>query len=88
MIQDVAPIFSAVAMPLAASARVPVVPAPARVIVSVVMAMLRTLISFTNVRVVPIGKAMLPFAGIVNVRGLLSAVGCSKCLFASDAMIG
>ena len=88
MIQDVAPIFSAVAMPFAARARVPVVPAPARVIVSVVMAMLRTLISFTNVSVVPIGKAMLPFAGIVNVRGLLSAVGCRRCLFASAATIG
>ena len=88
MIHDVEPIFSAVAMPLAASARVPVVPAPARVIVSVVMAMLRTFTSLTKVRVVPIGKAMLPFAGIVNVRGLLSAAGCRRCLFASDAMIG
>ena len=75
-------------MPLAARARVPVVPAPARVMVSVVIAMLRTLISFTNVSVVPIGKAILPFAGIVNVRGLLSAVGCSKCLLASAATIG
>ena len=85
IIQDALAIFSTVAIPFAARVRVPVVPAPASVMVSSVIAMERTLIWFTNVIAVPIGKLMLLSAGSVNVRAVLSADGCSKCLLASAA---
>ena len=75
-------------MPFAASVLVPVAPDPIMVIVSVVMAMDTVLIWFTKVIIVPMGNATLPLAGIVNVRGLLSAVGCRMCLLASAATIG
>ena len=54
MSHDVLVIFKAVAMPLAASVREPVVPAPANVRVSDVIAIVNVLIWFTNVSVVPI----------------------------------
>ena len=61
----------AVAMPYCASVRDPVVPVPARYIVSVVMAIVQLpAFILINVNTVPIGKAtLLPpeFAGIVNV---------------------
>ena len=77
--------FRTVAIPLAASVRVPVAPDPIIVIVSSVMAMLKVLTWFTNVIAVPTGNAIAVFAGSVNVRALLSAEGCSRCLFASAA---
>lgn len=52
----------AVASPLAASDREPVVPAPARTSVSVVMAIVTTLISLMKVMAVPIGYAPGAFA--------------------------
>jgi hypothetical protein len=57
MIQRVGVTLSAVAMPLAARVREPVVPAPARVRVSEVMAIVITPaeVSFTKVMAVPIG---------------------------------
>ena len=57
MIHSVDVNLSATAMPLAASVLLPVVPAPARRIVSAVMAMVTTPAAFwlTNTRRVPIG---------------------------------
>lgn len=59
------------------SVRDPVVPAPARTRVSVVIEIVRVpaLVSFINVTAVPIGKATEEFAGIVQVRAVVSADG-------------
>lgn len=83
MIHLVDVILRAVAMPLAASVREPVVPAPINVMVSVVIAIVTVLTSLTKVIAVPTGYATLPFAGIVNVLLLVSAAGCRMCLPAS-----
>ena len=74
--------FIAVATPFAASVREPVVPAPARRIVSVVMAMVITPAAFwlMNVTAVPTGKATEPLAGMVKVLAVVSAEGCRMCL--------
>lgn len=77
IIQRVLVIFIAVATPFAARVRDPVVPAPARTRVSVVIAIVITPpeVSFTNVSAVPIGYATDAFAGIVHVRAVVSAEG-------------
>lgn len=82
MIHSVLVIFTAVATPLAASEREPVVPVPARRIVSVVIAMVMTPAPFwlMNVTAVPTGNATEPFAGIVNVLAVVSAEGWKICL--------
>lgn len=73
--------FIAVATPLAASVLEPVVPAPARTRVSVVIAIVSVPadVSFTNVIAVPIGYATEAFAGIVHVRAVTSADGWYIC---------
>ena len=69
MIQDVLVIFSAVAIPNGASVREPVVPGPARINVSDVIAMVTVApVAATNEIAVPTGKATDAFAGIVIVR--------------------
>ena len=70
---SVAAIFRNWAMPLAASVRLPVVPAPARRIVSVVMAMVTTPAAFwlMTVRTVPIGNGTEALAGMVKVRAVV-----------------
>ncbi len=75
MIQLVDATFIAVAIPFAANVRLPVVPAPANVMVSVVIEIVTVFMAFTNVRHVPIGYATDEFAGMVNVRALLSEPG-------------
>ena len=75
IIHDVDATFNAVAMPFAASVRLPVLPEPARVSVSDVIAIVTVLMAFTNVRHVPMGYATELFAGMVNVRALLSEPG-------------
>lgn len=74
-----------VAIPFAARVREPVVPAPAKRIVSVVIEMVTTPAAFwlINVIAVPIGKATLEFAGMVKVRAVVSADGWKICLPAS-----
>ena len=69
--------FIAVAIQLGARVREPVVPAPASLSVSVVIAivMLPAEILFTKVIAVPIGKATEELAGIVQVRAVVSADG-------------
>ena len=76
----------AVAIPFAANVLLPVVPAPARRIVSVVIEIVITPAPFwfTKVRHVPIGYATLLFAGIVHVRAVVSADGWKMCFCASD----
>jgi multidrug transporter EmrE-like cation transporter len=69
MYQVVAATLTAVAMPYAARVLVPVVPVPARYMVSVVIAIL-TVVALgpaINAMAVPIGYATLPLAGIVIV---------------------
>lgn len=75
MVHFVASTFRAVALLLAASVREPVLPLPSAVNVSVAIAIVSVFRSFTNVNIVPTGYATLPLAGIVKVRGLLSAKG-------------
>ena len=76
MSHSVAVIFIAVAEPYRAKVREPVVPAGDKVKVSVVMAIVTfAMAMLINVTAVPIGNATLEFAGIVNVRALLSADG-------------
>jgi hypothetical protein len=72
----------AVAIPLAAKVLEPVVPAGDKRIVSVVIAIVTTPASFwlINVIAVPIGKATLELAGIVNVLAVVSADGWRMCL--------
>lgn len=67
----------AVAIPLAAKVRLPVVPVPAKTSVSLVMeiVIVPAEVSLTNVMAVPIGNATLEFAGIVHVRAVVSALG-------------
>lgn len=67
----------AVAIPLAVSVRDPVAPDPARIRVSVVMAIVsvQAEVSLTKVTAVPIGNATDEFAGIVQVRAVVSAEG-------------
>jgi hypothetical protein len=68
IIQAVLVIFKAVAVPYCANVRVPVVPKPAKYIVSVVMAMLIEVADkLTKLIAVPIGYATEPLAGIVYV---------------------
>ena len=75
-------------MPFAASVRDPVVPAPMRVSVSVVIAIVTVFTWLTMVIMVPTGNAIEPLAGIVNVLSFVSAAGCRMCLLASAATIG
>jgi len=67
----------AVAIPLAASVLLHVVPAPARTRVSVVIAIVIVPadVSLTKVIADPIGNATALFAGIVHVRAVVSAEG-------------
>lgn len=67
----------AVAIPFAASVRVPAVPAPASLIVSDVIRMLIVPAAFwfTNVNTVPTGYATLALAGMVKFRAVVSAAG-------------
>jgi len=67
----------AVAMPLAASVLLPVVPVHARTRVSVFIAIVIAPAdeSFIYVKAVPIGSGTALFAGIVQVRGVVSAEG-------------
>ena len=70
------PIFKAVAEPYCAKLREPEVPVGLNVNVSEVMAIVTTwLVMFTNVTAVPIAKATLLLAGIVNVRAFASVDG-------------
>ena len=62
-------------MPYAAKVLLPVEPSPARYMVSVVMAIVTVFIRLIKVMAVPTGYATLAFAGIVNVRALLSEIG-------------
>lgn len=65
-----------VADPFVAKVREPAVPAGDKVKVSVVMAIVTFATAILmNVMAVPMGYATLEFAGIVNVRALLSAAG-------------
>jgi len=66
-----------VAIPLAASVRLPVVPAPAKTNVSVVIEIVIEPpdVSLINVTAVPIGNATLELAGIVQVLAVVSALG-------------
>jgi hypothetical protein len=75
-------ILIAVAEPFAARVRDPVVPAGDNRIVSVVMAIVTTPAPFwlMNVNAVPMGYATELFAGIVNVRAVVSALGWKMCL--------
>lgn len=77
IIQRVEVILTAVAMPFDASVLFHVVQSPARIIVSVVIAMVITPadVSFMNVTAVPIGNATELFAGIVQVLAVVSADG-------------
>ena len=70
-------ILTAVAIPLAASVRLHVVQAPARIIVSVVIAIVITQaeVSLIKVTAVQIGNATELFAGIVHVLSVVSAEG-------------
>ena len=69
-------ILTQVAEPFVAKVREPAVPAGESVKVSVVMAIVTFATDILmNVMAVPIGYATLEFAGIVNVRALLSATG-------------
>lgn len=70
-------ILVAVAIPLAASVREPVVPAPASTRVSVVMAIVITQAEVSLMKVIAdhIGKATELLAGIVHVRAVVSADG-------------
>ena len=72
--------MTAVATPFAASVRDPVVPAPARLMVSVVIAIVSAPapLSLTKVSVVPIGYGTLLFAGIVHVRAVVSVGGVAE----------
>ena len=77
IIQRVEVVLIAVAMPLAARVREPVVPAPARTKVSVLMAIVITPaeVSLMKVSAVPIGKATLALDGMVHIRAVVSADG-------------
>ena len=77
MIHSVLVTLIAVAMPFAASVLDPVVPAPAKRIVSLVIAIVITPAPFwlMNVTAVPIGNATLELAGTVQVRAVVSADG-------------
>ena len=75
-----------VADPFVARVLDPVVPAGDKVNVSEVMAIVTFAAAMLmNVMAVPIGYATELFAGIVNVRALLSAAGWKMCLPASAA---
>ena len=70
-----------VADPFVANVREPAVPAGDKVKVSVVMAIVTFAAAMLmNVMAVPMGYATELFAGIVNVRALLSAAGWKMCL--------
>lgn len=75
MIQEVDVTLTADAIPFAAKVLDPVVPGPAKINVSVVIAIVTVLMRFTKVTTVPTGYATLELAGIVNVRALLSEEG-------------
>ena len=80
MVQAAVATFRSTADSPAWSVTLPVVLSGTRVRVSVVIAMVRTLIWLTKMTSVPTGKATAALAGIVNVRALLSAVGWRSCL--------
>lgn len=81
MIHVVEVILTADAIPYCANDLLPVVPGPAKYIVSLVIAMVTTCeVMFTNVNTVPTAYATEPFAGIVNVLALASVLGCSMTL--------
>ena len=84
MYQRAAATFRIVATPFAASVRVPVVPAGDKTMTSVVIGIVTVLISLTKWMMVPMGYATAEFAGIVNARATLSAVGC-KIVFPRSA---
>lgn len=69
--------FTAVTMPFAAKVREPVVPSPAQRKVSDVIAIViaPALLSLMKVIAVPTGKGTLAFAGIVQIRAVVSALG-------------
>jgi hypothetical protein len=77
IIHSVEVILIQVAEPFAAKVLEPVVPAGDKRIVSVVIAIVTTPAPFwlINVIAVPIGKATLELAGIVNVLAVVSADG-------------
>jgi hypothetical protein len=73
---DVVVTFSAVAIPFAAKVRLPVVPGPANLIVSLqAIVTVPAPLPFTKVSAVPRGYGTDPFAGIVKVLGVVSADG-------------
>jgi hypothetical protein len=67
--------LTAEATPFAASVLDPVDPVPAKISVSDVMAIVTVLTRFIKSTTVPIGYETLEFAGMVNVRALLSEAG-------------
>jgi hypothetical protein len=74
--QVVEVIFTAVAIPYCANDLLPVVPVPAKYIVSVVIAIVTTCeVMLINVNTVPITYATEEFAGMVNVLALASVDG-------------
>ena len=75
MIQEVDVTLTADAIPFAAKVLDPVLPAPAKINVSDVIAIVTVLIRFTKVTTVPTAYGTLAFEGIVNVRALLSEEG-------------
>jgi hypothetical protein len=75
MIQTVDATLSAEAIPKASSVVDPVVPGPAKYIVSLLIAIVTVLARFTKLTTVPIGYGTLAFEGMVNVLALLSEVG-------------
>lgn len=77
IIHSVVVILIAVATPLAAKVLLPVVPAPARRIVSEVIEIVTTPAEFWLMKViaVPMGYATFALLSIVNVRGVVSAEG-------------
>ena len=88
MIQVVLVSFLAVATPYCVSDLLPVVPAPAKYIVSDVIAIVTTLaVMFVNVIQVPTGYATLAFESMVNVRAFVSVEGWSIDLPESAATV-
>ena len=76
MIQVVEVIFTAVAMPYCANDLLPVVPVPAKYIVSLVIAIVTTwLVILMNVIAVPKAYATFAFESMVNVRAFASVEG-------------
>src|SRR5882762_2851259 len=85
MIHSVAVTLIAVAIPLAASVRLPVAPEPASRIVSDVIERVMTPAEawLMKVMAVPIGYATLALLSIVHVRAVVSAEGWKMCFWPS-----